>query len=171
MKILYLHNFGDAERDSHYDILHRLFPDADIATVDTDYTETPLLDQIFDYECMRDVDCIVGNGFGGFLAYIAGIANDIKTVLINPYIPMGEYLTEIPYMNENRETFNSLWQNNRGKNMHCSVLLDTKTKIPDLDKTFNELKDIANVHIHCDAESLVYSKVYESWLKTTITDN
>ena len=168
MKILYLHNFGDAEQDRHYALLHRLFPDAEIVTTSANYTECPILDTIFNYECIEDIDCIVGNGFGGFLAYIAGIANDTKTILINPYIPMAEYLAGILFIEENRDMFNSLWENNKGQNKHCSVILDAKTQVPDLDKTFDALKDIADIYIHCAQEDLTDSAEYATWLTAHI---
>ena len=169
MRILYLHNFGEPEWDSHCVVLHRLFPDVEIITTPNTYTEKPILDMIFDYECFQDIDYIVGDGFGGFLAYIAGIANDTKTILINPYIPMADYLAGVPYIEENRDTFNSLWENNKGQNKYCSVILDAKTQVPDLKKTFDTLKDIADTYIYCTKDTLVYSKEYETWMVAHIT--
>ena len=169
MKILYLHNFGDAENDIHYEVLHQLFPNAEITTVSNNYTEIPIIDLIFDLECSaRDADYIVGIGYGGFLAYLVGISDNTNTVLVNPYIPMADYLSDIPYMEENRDTMNSLWLNNQGDNRKCHILLDAKIKLPDTDKVFTALKDTAEVSIYCDPESLVYSQKYKDWLTSHI---
>ena len=169
MKILYLHNFGKPVADIHYEVLHRLFPNAEITTVDNNYTETPIIDLIFDLECIRDADYIVGVGYGGFLAYLAAIENNTKTLLVDPYIPMVDYLVGIPYMDENRDNFKSLWENNRGENKNCHILLDATKQIPDLDKTFEEVKDISDVYIYCDSCSLPHSTKYETWLKANIS--
>lgn len=169
MKILYLHNFGEIVRDSHYEALRRLFPDAEISAIEIDYTDKPIFDLVFDFECIRDVDCIVGNGFGGYLAYIVGIANNTKTICINPYIPMTDYLEGVPYIEDNREDMNTLWQNNKGENKDCHILLEAKLQVPDTNKTFEALKDIADINIYCDSETITNSKLYEDWLRRYIS--
>lgn len=166
MKILYLHDFGESARNQHYEILHRLFPEVDIATEEVDYTEKPILDLIFDLECIRDADYIVGVGYGGFLAYLSGIINKTPTVLINPYIPAETHLDEIPYIIENKQAMISFWENNKGQNKDCHIIIDGKTL--DADKIFNEFKDIAKICICCDSDTLINSPLYESWLKDTI---
>jgi hypothetical protein len=169
MKILYLHNFGELDTDIHYDILRQLFPDAEVTTVAANYTESPIMDLLFDIECIRDADYIVGVGYGAFLAYLASIVNKTKTILVDPYIPMDEYLVGVPYMDEHRDTFKSLWENNKGENKNCHVLLDATKQIPDLDKTFAELKDIADIYIYCDSGLLTHSSKYETWLRANIS--
>lgn len=168
MKILYLHDFGESARDQHYEVLHKLFPEADITTEEIDYTEKPILDLIFDLECIRDADYIIGIGYGGFLAYLSGIVNNIATVLINPYTPIETYLDEVPYIKENKEAMVSFWENNKGQNKDCHIILDAKTQTPDANKIFNEFKGIAKICLCCDSDNLINSTLYESWLKDTI---
>jgi len=168
MKILYLRNVEDSYQDDYLDALYALFPNAEVLVKVPEFNATPFFEVLYNLSVEDDIDYVVGSKFCGFIAYIVGIGQEVKTLLINPYIPATDYLTQIINGDQLAEPIKEYWERYNGKNENCHILLDTTTNLPEFTKVFETVKEIANVCTYCSQTPLVKSEFYSNWLKDNI---
>ena len=168
MRILNLHGFGGDGNNTNYMALRKLFPEAEIVSRTYDYMHTYCEDIIDDCCFEGGFDLVVGNSFGGFLAYIIGAELGIKTILTNPCIPAYEYIPRIIKGYGNGAELKELWANYAGKNHNCYVLLGTDDKVLDYTRTVAVLGATANIEYEEGAGHSISGEHYEVWLKRSI---
>ncbi len=97
MNILNFHDLGEDGKNGCYNELLKYWSKEQIVSRTYDLaTENPA-SVLLDSMSSGPYDLIVGTGFGGVLALLAGRATGVRTVLVNPMYPIRRYLpAELP---------------------------------------------------------------------------
>ena len=97
MRILNFHDLGEDGNNACYKELIKYWDSKQIVSHTYDLaTENPAA-ILLDSMVYGPYDLIVGTGFGGVLALLAGRATGVRTVLVNPMCPIQRYLpAELP---------------------------------------------------------------------------
>lgn len=167
MRILNLHGFGGATNNFNFKIMKDVFPDADIMDECNDYLGTSPRDIINWYGCYEQFDIVIGNSFGGFLAYIIGTMVDAKTFLTNPCIPASMYM---PDNYEYTKELESLWEEYKGRNHNCYAIIGLQNKILNPQKAIEALGG-ANITLVPDAEHHISPDIIEKWIRNHTRPN
>lgn len=95
MKILNFHDLGENGENACYNELLKYWSSRQIVseTYDLDAEDPAAI--LLDSMVLGPYDLIVGTGFGGVLALLAGRATGVRTVLVNPMFPIQRYLPEV----------------------------------------------------------------------------
>lgn len=141
MKILNFHDLGENGENACCSELLKYWPEEQIVsrTYDLD-TEDPAA-ILLDSMVLGPYDLIVGTGFGGVLALLAGRATGVRTVLVNPMYPIQRYLpAELPdYKYGNvligYEHKKICWDTGRGSLKNVFLILGRDDDITDTERT------------------------------------
>ena len=97
MRILNFHDLGEDGSNACYNELLRYWPKGQIISRTYDLAGRDPASILLDSMASGPYDLIVGTGFGGVLALLAGRATGVRTVLVNPMCPIQRYLpVELP---------------------------------------------------------------------------
>ena len=97
MRILNIHDLGQDGENTCYNELLKYWSKKQIISDTYDLAEEDPAAILLDSMASGPYDLIVGTGFGGVLALLAGRATGARTVLVNPMYPIQQYLpTELP---------------------------------------------------------------------------
>ncbi len=97
MRILNIHDLGQDGENTCYNELLKYWSERQIISFKYDLAEEDPASILLDSMASGPYDLIVGTGFGGVLALLAGRATGVRTVLVNPMYPIQQYLpTELP---------------------------------------------------------------------------
>ena len=168
MKILIINGLNLSATELIHSRVASLVPEANIVTCIPDYSDCSPMDVVNQYKAEDDWDVIMGNDFGGFLAYVIGAKLGIKTLLTDPYIPTSDYIVELIGLHRYTDDLNELWDTYQLQNNDCSILLDAKLDIPDTQKIFERLGETAHISICCTQNTMLYSEEYMKWLQSVM---
>lgn len=97
MRILNIHDLGEDGRNTCYNELLKYWDSKQIISRTYDLATKDPAAILLDSMANGPYDLIVGAGFGGVLALLAGRATGVRTVLVNPMYPIQRYLpVELP---------------------------------------------------------------------------
>lgn len=170
MRILNLHGLGGSGINNNFRTVGRIFLDAEITSDNNDYLKSDPEDLIYKYCCEEPYDFVIGNSFGGFLAYIIGAELGSKTLLTNPCIPPADYASGFPESYKFNETLEKLWKDYQGKNTNCHILLGMKDVVIDPYKTIRLLGDSAEITQVEDCGHHLTGPAYEDWMHRQLAE-
>lgn len=139
MRILNLHGFSGSSENTNYRMIRQASPGSEIVSETIDYENTSPKAIIKKYCNDGAFDIVVGNSFGGFLAYVIGAKLDVKTVLTNPCVPPADYITKLLESYRYTDELEELWNRYHGKNYNCHVLLGRDDEVIDPHNTYRLL--------------------------------
>ena len=97
MKILNIHDLGQDGKNICYNELLKYWTARQVVSRTYNLAEENPASVLLDCMTSGPYDLIVGTGFGGVLALLAGRATGVRTILVNPMYPIQQYLpTELP---------------------------------------------------------------------------
>ena len=166
MRILNIHGFMGSVENTNYKMLRDMYPDAVIVDDYHDYMKDSPEDIICTYCAYEDFDLVIGNSFGGFIAYIIGAISEWKTLLTNPCIPASDYIKDVindyPFIEE----LERLWDVYKGDNHNCCIMLGLKDEAISPQKTIDALKGSgANISLSPDSGHLIQGDTLKNWLE------
>lgn len=95
--ILNFHDLGEGGENDCYRELLKYWPRRQVVSLTYDLEREDPAAILFDSMAHGPFELIVGTGFGGVLALLAGRATGARTVLVNPMYPIRRYLpSELP---------------------------------------------------------------------------
>lgn len=139
MKILNLHGLYGSSNNTNYKTLANYYngrEGIEIVSPQLDLTDNPYSILV----SLNDTyDLVVGNSFGGFFAYIIGSRLKVNTLLTNPCIPPSRYIPKLVDGYKYTEELITLWDEYKGSNLDCSILLGDADEVLDTSVTLNNL--------------------------------
>ena len=95
--VLNFHDLGEGGENDCYRELLKYWPRRQVVSLTYDLEREDPAAILFDSMAHGPFELIVGTGFGGVLALLAGRATGARTVLVNPMYPIRRYLpSELP---------------------------------------------------------------------------
>lgn len=172
--ILNLHGLYGTAENTNYRILTELYPVTEICSPQIAYEKRSPYNVIDELYTITNADFIVGNSFGGFLAYVMGAKLNISCLLTNPCIPPIKYIRElIPgYPEEFLRELKDLTELAYHKRLHeisCStfVILGKDDDVLDSNFTKNYLKnaEIHEIEGNHRLSGTTYKKLFEELIR------